>query len=226
MMRVRCQLPGFMEPALNLVERARWVFFGALTLFTAIEVIVAAWLWRWTTPIVWAALVASVAGLIGLFCAFRRRRFLSWQARRMVRIWREPFEIDTSFVIHEMLTFRAFVGMLLCWALLSVSIYPFSRFVGVFSYFHEHFSDSDNSLFLALLQTHATLLGFFVVFLGFVFQLVSFRLAYETSLLPFLVRQARFGLIIAINLCFVLLDSIALIGKQSEPSVPTSLRQQ
>jgi hypothetical protein len=220
-MRIRCQLPGFVEPALNYIERVRWVLLGALASFTAIEVIVAAWLWRSDTPIVWTAQVTSLTGLTGLFCAFRRRRFLSWQAKRMVRTWREPLSIDTSAMIHEIVTFRAFVGMLLCWVLLSVLIYPYSRFVGMSSYFHGHFSDSDNSLFLALLQTHATLLGFFVVFLGFVFQLVSFRLAYETSLLPFLVRQARFGPIITVNLCFVLLNSVALIGKRAEhPTMP------
>jgi hypothetical protein len=66
--------------------------------------------------------------------------------------------------------------------------------------------DAKKELLVAVWQTHTALLALVVVLLAFLFQLISVRLAYETSLLPFLANRSRLRLILAINILFVLAD--------------------
>jgi hypothetical protein len=224
-MRITLELPVLLKAAVSrlelFMERLRWYIFLAVVLFLGNEIVRAIPEWQWVTSIDRVKFVTAGILTGSLLHLLRQRRSLLWQTNRLARTLREPPEIDITSLRRDFLAFKTFGAVLILWFLLSILIYPFSGSNQITSYFQGNFSKSDYSFYLALLQTHATLLGFFIVFLTFVFQLVSYKLAYETSLLPFLVVRARFGPVITINFGFLLLDGLSLIGDQKgHPTLP------
>jgi hypothetical protein len=89
------------------------------------------------------------------------------------------------------------------WLLAAVAIYIGSHSRG--------WLDTQPRDFLLTAWTiQAALLGLVVVLLTFLFQLITLRLAYETSLLPFLAKKSHLKLVVNGNIFFVIVNLITV----------------
>lgn len=190
------------------------VIWTMLAILLAVQLLEAFLFRYWLNLASWGALAAESFLLAVLAYQLRKRRSLRWRVRNIAVTLRQPTVIDVRKLTRDIVGFKTFSSSLFYWILLGIGIFPISTSRVPFSYFQEHFSAAPFAFFKDVWQVHATILGFFLVLLTFVFQLVSYRLAYETSLLPFLAEQSRFGPIVALNFSFLFLDALAMLGDE------------
>jgi hypothetical protein len=216
-------LATIVHEALDRFERTRYWIAAFTIVAVVVDLIIVAYSWRWLSP--WyqfAPLV--VAPLTILFCwLLRRRTYLTWRAEQLAATIRSPEPINVRIFFGDTLRFRNFVSVWLLWAIFAVVLYPYDfgpserPMIALARGFFE--AVRPNSI-ATLWEVHATILGIFLVLLAFVFQFVGLKMAYETSLLPFLMRRAQFLPILATNFFFILVDAYtALENSKSEASI-------
>jgi hypothetical protein len=219
-MRIKLEVPQFIKLFCTKAEPIEWGIWRTLLCLWFLEAVAGTFIWRWRTVGDWSGLLIAMIFISILFFYLRRHRFMSWKVNQLANEFREPRVVDLKRLAVDTLLFRRFSSVVVLLLLAILVIYPYPGRSHALSYFRTHLSAAKYDLYLAIWEVHATLVGFFVVFLTFVFQLVSVRLAYETSVLRFLTRRERFGLITCINFAFLLIDSIGLLGDdRKSPSV-------
>jgi hypothetical protein len=119
---------------------------------------------------------------------------------------REPGTLPISKWLNEVSSYKTFDAVILAWASVSVLLCPYFYKVyemKLFRLWHTALQGAKPEFFYTLWTVHATILGIFLVLLTFLFQFISLRLAYETSLLPFLARKSHLSVIIITNFVFI-----------------------
>jgi hypothetical protein len=139
---------------------------------------------------------------------------LFWRARWRVEELRVPSAFDVGAFAQSTLRFETFTAVALVWAVIAVLIFPLHG--GAIG--HNLSSTSTGlltkaapELFPTLWAVQATVLGVFLVILTFIFQFISLRTAYETSLLPFMAERVHIKQIILVNLWFVIVEMLPLL---------------
>lgn len=214
LMRIPLKRPPGLRRLLDVLESNRSRIWARLFTLVAIQGVVTVILHSWVGLILWGAFAVDLVFLAALRISFllsRTRCSLRHQAGELLRQTEEGTVLDLRRAAKNAARLDSFAGVFVYWALLAIILFPYSHSRWTRAFLGPVFSNSGYEGLLTLWQVHATLLGFFLVMLAFVFQLVGYKLAYETSLLSFLVQRARFGPIIVVNFAFILLDMVALI---------------
>jgi hypothetical protein len=220
-MKITLAVPRHIKLYCAKLDSFRWWIWNFLACIWILEVFATFAIWRERVFYHSLGLLIATGLLIFLFGSLRRHRLLSWKVNQLAEDFREPRVVDLKTLASDLLRFERFSSVIIVFLLVSACVYPYAFTLESLSYFNRQFATSKYGFYLAVWQVHATLLGFFVVFLTFVFQMVSVRTAYETSLLPFFARRERFGPIIGTNFVFLFIDSIGLMG--DDKFFPTTL---
>ena len=213
-MFIRLEHPQLLESMLDRLERLRlWVLWCVLVA-AAIELGFAIFSWRWLSVASRLLLLAMISLVGVLFHELRKRNSLRWRASQFARTIRQPDVINVQSTFKDIIEFKNFISVGLAWTLIAVVVFPYNVDYSrhpIIGLSRKVFQSATPESIANLWEVHATILGFFLVLLTFVFQFVSLKMAYETSLLPFLARRARLKPIITINFGFVFIEAIAVL---------------
>lgn len=193
----------------------RWIA-GSATLLVAVQVLVATFIYHASKGLWLVVALEIISFLVAYLCWVWGQTSLNWRSRHAVRANRQPAVVDTRDVwpwLKEVLLFRRFASVPAICVLAAVALYLSSRRVDGW------LNAQPRDFVLTLWAMQAALLGLVVVLLTFLFQLITVRLAYETSLLPFLAKRARLKLIVSINTLFVLVNLVA-VGHARDTTAP------
>lgn len=207
-------LVSIVNSAIERLEPLRWLCFALCSAALLVQLTAMVALWSFLNRELWLWLLVQAAGLLALLLQLRKRRSLAWRARRCIKGLRGSGTFSVSKFARSILQFKTLPAVFSLWVATALLICPFyirSESSGLFRFSRTLIGTADSTFFAALWQVQATILGVFLVILTFVFQFVSLRRAYETSLLPFLAERASVKEIILFNFCFVLVEMLPVM---------------
>jgi hypothetical protein len=213
-MQVSLKFISYAKSVVDRLESFRWICFAICCVPLLVQFMIMGSLARFVSPRLWLVFLLQCLALVLLLSQLFKRRRLSWRARRFLDSLDEPRVIDVSETIRSGLHFRTLPALVGLWILIAIVICPFyvhSGSTGLLGYPRSVIENADTAFFAALWAVQATILGVFLVILTFIFQFISLRQAYETSLLPFLAEQVHIKPVILINLFFVLFEMVPLL---------------
>jgi len=208
-MLIRLRGSPFVETVLATAERYRLRIVGVLGSAILLQLALPILCWggmilRYLTVGAWVADGLQILLFGVLWIEMRKRNSLKWQAEQAVSVRVRVREIDERAVLPwawKVLLFKRHESIML-WCLVGTGV------IAVAHPFQTASSRYAREVLLTIWQVHAALLGIVIVLLAFLFQLVSVRQAYETSLLPFLAKRSRLRAVISLNLLFVVVNTI------------------
>ena len=184
--------------------------------------------WRETAREFWLALIAQTVLLGFLWYKLRKRNSLWWRATQMARALREPKTVDVWVWLIDVVTLQRFHSVLLLWLfvvmIIGVACAPIHQSSSSnpsSSYLRELLLSAHGDFFAIAWQIQATFLGFFVVLITILLQLISLKRQYESALLPFVAQKIAVVKIIVINflITMVLHPYIAIEESALNPSL-------
>src|ERR1700719_3531869 len=217
-MRVSLRFVLVVNSGIERLEPLKWRIAAVCCGLLIVEFIAMLFLTPFVSRTMWLYFFVQIFAFFILLLLLRRRRSLRWRARRLLKASREPGVFLPLMWWNAAIRFRNLSALFSLWSAVALLIWPFyarSSSLSLLGHWREVLERASPEFFGALWQVHATVLGVFLVILTFVFQFVSLRSAYETSLLPFLAHRVRLAPLIIVNFCFVGLEMLPSVLREN-----------
>jgi hypothetical protein len=219
-MKIHLRLPDYSVGFLDTIEQYRMILGAILSGLFLILYISQAVL-RVTSRLELLLDISAGVLLGGYFLQLRKRHSLKWKSDQLLATLREPAQIDITREMSSLYRFKSISSVLIVCGITSLLFLPrvsaFPRLHG-FAPASVLVTSAKPDFFSALWQVHAAFIGFFLVLLTFVFQFVSVKWAYESSLLPSLAKRAWLSFALVANLISLLYEMFVCLSESAGKS--------